>query len=76
MINNQPRREWRGISLELKMQDLYPDFQNVLTLLNKLAKNTEEQTQLAENFRKAWEIGDATAAAFLGKTLTSFAERL
>lgn len=55
--------------------DLYPDFQNVLTLLNKLAKNREEQQAFAMEFRRQWESGDMVAAMWLGNKLSQLAQR-
>lgn len=56
------------------MRDLLPHFNNVLTLLNLLAENGEEQRAIKLGYDRAWTIGDYAAAAYLGAKLEELGE--
>ena len=58
------------------MTDYYADFQNILTLLNKLARSSTEQVELAAEFNSMWECGDSVCATWLGQKLIELAERI
>lgn len=57
------------------VRDLIPHFNNVLTLLNLLADNREEQYEIKRGYDRAWAHGDYSAALFLGRKLAELGQR-
>ena len=57
------------------MRDLFPHYNNVLTLLNLLADNGEEQQAIKLGYDKAWAYGDYAAGEYLGKKLVELSQR-
>ena len=57
------------------MRDLIPHYNNVLTLLNLLADNGEEQQEIKLGYDRAWARGDYTAGEYLGQKLAELSRR-
>lgn len=57
------------------MRDLFPHYHNVLTLLNLLADNGEEQQAIKLGYDKALAYGYYAAGEYLGKKLVELSQR-
>lgn len=57
------------------MRDLFPHYNNVLTLLNLLADNGEEQQEIKLGYARAWAHGDYASGEYLGQKLAELSRR-
>lgn len=57
------------------MRDLFPHYNNVLTLLNLFADNGEEQREIKIGYDRAWAHGDYAAGEYLGQKLAELSRR-